>query len=138
MDATAANAGEAREIVAGLLVRERRVLLCHRSAGRQWFPDVWDLPGGHVERGEPPIKALARELEEELGIRIQQPGPELRRVVGPEFALRVWLVERWVGDPVNASPAEHDDLRWFDLTEAAGLPLAHTCYLSLIRATIAG
>jgi mutator protein MutT len=99
MDATAANAGEAREIVAGLLVRAGRVLLCHRSAGRQWFPDVWDLPGGHVERGEAPIKALARELQEELGIRIQQPGPELRRVVEPEFALRIWLVERWVGDP---------------------------------------
>jgi 8-oxo-dGTP diphosphatase len=138
MDATAANAGEAREVVAGLLVRDGRVLLCHRSADRQWFPEVWDLPGGHVERGEPPLKALARELEEELGIRIQQPGPELCRVVGPEFALRIWLVERWVGDPVNASPAEHDDLRWFDLNEASGLPLAHTCYLSLIRDTITG
>jgi len=138
MDATAAGAGEAREIVAGLLVRGGRVLLCHRSAGRQWFPDVWDLPGGHVERGELPIKALVRELEEELGIRIQQPGPELRRVVEPEFSLRIWLVESWVGDPVNASPTEHDDLRWFDLSEAASVPLAHTGYLSLIRDTIVG
>jgi 8-oxo-dGTP diphosphatase len=138
MDATAAGAGETREIVAGLLVRDGRVLLCHRSAGRQWFPDVWDLPGGHVECGEPPMKALARELEEELGIRIEKPGPELRRVVEPDFALRIWLVERWVGDPVNASPAEHDDLRWFDLSEAASVPLAHTGYLSLIRDTIAG
>lgn len=138
MDATAAGAGEAREIVAGLLVRDGRVLLCHRSAGRQWFPDVWDLPGGHVKRGEPPMKALARELEEELGIRIQQSGPELRRVVEPEFALRIWLVERWAGDPVNASPAEHDDLRWFDLSEASSVQLAHTGYLSLIRDTIGG
>jgi 8-oxo-dGTP diphosphatase len=138
MDATAAGAGETREIVAGLLVRDGRVLLCHRSAGRQWFPDVWDLPGGHVECGEPPMKALARELEEELGIRIEKPGPELRRVVEPDFALRIWLVERWVGDPVNASPAEHDDLRWFDLSEAASVPLAHTGYLSLIRDAIAG
>jgi 8-oxo-dGTP diphosphatase len=132
------NAGEAREIVAGLLVRDGRVLLCHRSAGRQWFPDVWDLPGGHVERGEPPMKALARELEEELAIRVQQLGPELRRVVEPEFALRIWLVKKWVGDPVNASPAEHDDLRWFDRSEASSVPLAHTGYLSLIRDTIAG
>jgi len=87
MEATAAGAGEAREIVAGLLVRGGRVLLCHRSAGRQWFPDVWDLPGGHVERGELPIKALVRELKEELGIRIQQPGPELRRVVRARILL---------------------------------------------------
>ena len=136
MDATAANAGEGREVGAGLLVRDGRVLLCHRFAGRQWFPDVWDPPGGHVECGEPPINALARELEEELGIRIQQPGPELRRVVEPEFSLRIWLVERWVGDPVNASPTEHNDVRWFDLNEASALPLAHACYLSLIRDTI--
>ena len=84
------------------------------------------------------MKALARELEEELGIRIQQSGPELRRVVEPEFALRIWLVERWAGDPVNASPAEHDDLRWFDLSEASSVQLAHTGYLSLIRDTIGG
>jgi 8-oxo-dGTP pyrophosphatase MutT (NUDIX family) len=76
-------------------------------------------------------------LEEELGILIDQPGPQLGRVVEPEFALRIWLVERWDGDPVNASPAEHDDLGWFELAEVASLPLAHSGYLSLIRDTIA-
>jgi 8-oxo-dGTP diphosphatase len=137
MDAVAANRSEADEIVAALLVRGGRVLLCHRSADRRWYPDVWDFPGGHVEDGEPPTKALARELEEELGIRIQQPGPELTRVVEPEFVLRIWLVERWSGDPVNASPAEHDDLGWFDASEASGLSLAHSGYLSLISGTLA-
>jgi 8-oxo-dGTP pyrophosphatase MutT (NUDIX family) len=90
-----------------------------------------------VEGRESPIKALARELEEELGILIQQPGPELVRVVEPGFVLRIWLVERWVGDPVNASPAEHNDLRWFDVSQVADLPLAHSGYLSLIRDTLA-
>jgi 8-oxo-dGTP diphosphatase len=75
MDAAAAGNAEAPEIVAALLMRSGRVLLCHRSGDRRWYPDVWDLPGGHVEDGEPPIQALARELKEELGIRIQQPGP---------------------------------------------------------------
>jgi 8-oxo-dGTP diphosphatase len=137
MDAVAPGEAEAHEIVAALLVRDGRVLLCHRSAGRRWYPDVWDFPGGHVEGGESPIKALARELEEELGILIQQPGPELVRVVEPGFVLRIWLVERWVGDPVNASPAEHDDLGWFDVSQVADLPLAHSGYLSLIRDTLA-
>lgn len=39
-------------VVAGLLVRGTEVLLGHRSPGRRWYPDVWDLPGGHVEDGE--------------------------------------------------------------------------------------
>ena len=133
----AADTAEADEIVAALLVRGGRVLLCHRSGDRRWYPDVWDFPGGHVKDGEPPIKALAHELDEELGIRIQPPGPELTRVVEPEFVLRIWLVERWAGDPVNAAPSEHDDLGWFDASEASELSLAHSGYLSLIRDTLA-
>jgi 8-oxo-dGTP diphosphatase len=75
--------------------------------------------------------------EEELAIRIQRPGPELVQVIEPGFTLRIWLVETWVGNPVNASPAEHDDLGWFDMVEVAKLPLAHGGYLSLIRDTVA-
>jgi 8-oxo-dGTP diphosphatase len=137
MGEAAADNPETQEIVAALVVRENRVLLCHRSAGRRWYPDVWDFPGGHVKRGEQPIKALARELQEELAIRIQRPGPELIQVVEPGFTLRIWLVERWVGNPVNASPGEHDDFGWFDVLEVAGLPLAHSGYVSLIRDTLA-
>ncbi len=136
MNATTPGRAEGHEVVAALLVRDGRVLLCHRSAGRRWYPDVWDFPGGHVEGGESPVKALARELKEELGILIQQPGPELVRVLEPGLLLRIWLVERWAGDPVNAAPAEHDDLRWFDASQVADLPLAHPGYLSLIRDTL--
>jgi 8-oxo-dGTP diphosphatase len=50
----------------------------------------------------------------------------------------IWLVERWVGDPVNASPAEHDDHGWFDVSQLADLPPADSGYLSLIRDTLAG
>ena len=122
--------------MAALLVRDGRVLLCHRAADRRWYPDVWDLPGGHVQSGENPIEALGRELEEEVGIQIEAPGPELARVVESEFVMRIWLVEGWAGEPVNASPAEHDDLAWFDVSEASELTLAHGNYLSLIRNTL--
>ena len=39
-------------VVCAALVRGRRVLLGHRSPGRRWYPDVWDLPGGHMVDGE--------------------------------------------------------------------------------------
>jgi 8-oxo-dGTP diphosphatase len=46
--------------------REERVLLCHihPSVG---VGDVWTLPGGGLEFGESPSRAVLRELEEETG-----------------------------------------------------------------------
>jgi 8-oxo-dGTP diphosphatase len=60
-------------VACAALVRGGRVLLGHRSPGRRWYPDVWDLPGGHVDDGETPACALAREVREELGVHIDVP-----------------------------------------------------------------
>ena len=97
-----------------------------------------DSPGGHVEAGETPRDALARELEEELNIMIGEPGPELASVVEAGLAMRIWLFEEWAGNPVNVSPAEHDDLGWSSASEADELRLAHSSYRSLIRDTLFG
>ena len=45
---------------------EGRVLLCHR---RDY--DLWNLPGGRVERGEAPWQACIREVEEEVGLQVE-------------------------------------------------------------------
>lgn len=120
-------------IVAGLLRDGNRVLLCHRSPGCRWYPDVWDLPGGHVEPGETPAAALARELREELGIDIAAPsGPPMRRVRAATFDMRIWLVEAWTGSPVNAAPEEHDAIAWFTEDALGDLSLAHDSYLAMI------
>lgn len=58
-------------------------------------------------------EALARELDEELGIRIETPerSPwETVQVDGVE--LNVFIIDRWEGEPRNAATEEHDDMRW--------------------------
>ena len=55
------------EVVAAILEREGRILVCQRTA-QQSHPLKWEFPGGKVEPGELPAQALERELEEELGI----------------------------------------------------------------------
>jgi 8-oxo-dGTP pyrophosphatase MutT (NUDIX family) len=46
------------EVVVGVLVEDRHVLLAHRAPTRAAFPNVWDLPGGHIEAGESTEQAM--------------------------------------------------------------------------------
>jgi 8-oxo-dGTP diphosphatase len=55
------------QVVAAIIEREDRVLVGQRTPA-QSHPLQWEFPGGKVESGESPAEALARELEEELGI----------------------------------------------------------------------
>ena len=128
------NSCRRHRIVAGLLIRDGRALLCHRSALKAWFPDVWDLPGGHIEEGETPGQALARELREELGLDVAEPRDEcLARVSTDEFEMQVWRITEWTGSPANGAPEEHDEVAWFALPEARTLELAHASYPALLE-----
>jgi 8-oxo-dGTP diphosphatase len=123
-------------VVAGLLVEAGKVFLCHRSASRRWYPNVWDLPGGHIEGNESPAQALVRELHEELGIGISEPtGAAFAHVRHPDFDCRVWVVREWTGRPHLASD-EHDHLAWWALDEIAELPLAVEDYRPLLRRAV--
>lgn len=120
-------------VVAGALLRDGRVLLCHRSPGRVWYPDAWDLPGGHIERAETEEAALVRELAEEVGVHIQVPvSPPLARIQTEGLDLAIYLVKLWDGLVKNVDTQEHDRLGWFSQHELRGLQLAHPAYLGLL------
>ena len=107
------------------LVRNGLVLLVHRHPSRRWYPDCWDLVGGHVEPGELPHQAVSRECLEELGVYVHDPLPIPMMVRDPTLDMHAFLVTRWEGEPVNAAPEEHDDFRWFPLSALAELKMAH-------------
>ena len=52
--------------------------------------------------------------------------------------VHAFLVTRWDGEPVNAAPEEHDDLRWFRPIDLAGVELADPASLSSILAAVQG
>lgn len=54
-------------VVAALILREGRLLICQRRADDR-FPLKWEFPGGKVAPGESPEEALVRELREELAV----------------------------------------------------------------------
>ncbi|WP_307814854.1 NUDIX hydrolase [Streptomyces sp. DSM 110735] len=139
MSTSASAQGVTRaRIVTALLRDGGRVLLCHRSPRRRWYPDVWDLPGGHVEPGELPGVALVRELREELGIEVAVPvGPPMRQVRTDAFDMQIWLIESWTGTPVNVALDEHDAIGWFQGDELGELRLAHDSYLAMFTEALA-
>lgn len=128
------------EVVVGALVQEGRVLLVHRRSDKRANPDVWDLPGGVIEAGESELDALARELHEELGVRIATASAThlCRLTAGPAHEpalLSAWLVPGWRGKPANAAPEEHDDIAWFSLEELPPPPhvLVRTALVNALR-----
>jgi 8-oxo-dGTP diphosphatase len=67
-----------RFVAAALIVRSGQVLIGQRRPD-QPMALQWEFPGGKIEAGESPAEALARELDEELGIHATI-GPLVTRV----------------------------------------------------------
>jgi 8-oxo-dGTP diphosphatase len=64
------DGGTMRVVVAGVIERgDRRMLIGQRRRG-DTSPLKWEFPGGKVRGGEGLEEALARELQEELGVTL--------------------------------------------------------------------
>ncbi|MBN2700137.1 MAG: Nudix family hydrolase [Methylothermaceae bacterium] len=73
---------------------------------------LWEFPGGKCEPGEPVAEALARELGEELGIRVTAARPLIQiRHAYPDrrVLLHVFEVTRFEGEPIGR---ENQTLVW--------------------------
>lgn len=56
-------------VVAVIIDEQERVLLTKRSI--QPFKDMWVMPGGQIDLGEPIMAALRREVDEEVGLDVE-------------------------------------------------------------------
>ena len=119
-----------------VLLRGREILLGKRSPDRRFYPNVWDLIGGHGENQESPERTLVRELKEELGIvpteyRVLRILDEPNEEAYGAYQYHVYLVTDWSGVPSNLQPQEHSEIQWFSIADALGLELAHPDYPAL-------
>lgn len=103
-------------VVAAVLINAKgEVLLAQRPVGKR-LAGKWEFPGGKIEEGETPEAALARELNEELGIEVRPEDFENFWFLShsyPEFdfhlLMPVYICRMWQGEP---KPLEHSALCW--------------------------
>jgi mutator protein MutT len=98
-------------VVAAVIEREGRILICQRRGGRHALK--WEFPGGKIEPGEDAPSALARELREELQIEATIGAPLHTEIVhyadGPAIHLEFFHVIDFTGEPVNL---EFEQIVW--------------------------
>jgi mutator protein MutT len=108
-------------VVAAVVWRAGRVLLCQRPLGKE-HGGQWEFPGGKVEPGETLPQAVTRELEEELDVPVIAVGPPLWECGHPRRALTlIFLPTEIRGEP---RCVEHQALSWETPEGALELPLA--------------
>ena len=100
-------------VACALVDPDRRVLIAQRPADKA-MAGLWEFPGGKLDAGERPETALIRELDEELGIKVEEPclAPlTFASYAYPDFHLLMplYVCRRWQG---FVTPREGQALKW--------------------------
>lgn len=104
-------------IAAALIQRDDEVLLVEQQWPNAPSP-TWTLPGGRIEPGELLVEAMCREVQEETGLEVTDPGQLLytfqhhspdkeRQTYGFVFAVAEYRGEIEIADPDNLILSAH-------------------------------
>jgi len=122
-------------VVAGVIRREDDAVLISLRRRDMHQGGLWEFPGGKLERRERAVDGLARELYEEIGIRVRHAVPLIRVLHAysdKRIVLEVLEVRDWGG---HAHGREGQDIRWttVDALPAYAFPAANTPVITAAR-----
>ena len=101
-----------------------RVLLTKRPKGKH-LEDLWEFPGGKIEKGEIPKEAVIRELKEELDISVDESCLAPVSFSSHDYAdfllvLLLYVCRVWNGTPRGV---EGQELKWINGLKLKEFPM---------------
>ncbi len=96
-----------------LVDADGRILLAQRPEGKS-MAGLWEFPGGKIEAGERPEETLIRELDEELGIEVNEACLAPLTFASHSYEdfhllMPLFICRRWTGMPQGR---ENQALKW--------------------------
>ncbi|GAL97041.1 ADP-ribose pyrophosphatase [Acetobacter tropicalis NRIC 0312] len=115
------------------ILREGKLLLVQRRRNPE--AHHWGLPGGKVDPFETVPAAVAREIQEEIGLSITPQAllcvvDQIDQAQGQHWVAPVYLVEEWRGEPAVREPEALAAVGWFAL-DALPAPLTEATQQAL-------
>ena len=101
-------------VVSIALINNENEILLSKRPKKKHLSGFWEFPGGKVEEGETPEKAIIREVKEELNVDINN------KCIAPlsfsefdykyfQLLLLLYVCRRWNGEPMSM---ENNKLKW--------------------------
>ena len=67
------------EVVAAVIENENNEILCALRSPIMVLPNMWEFPGGKIEKGESEHEAIEREIKEQEDLEIEQKHSKAKR-----------------------------------------------------------
>ncbi len=111
-------------VAVALVDADGRILLSQRPEGKS-LAGLWEFPGGKLEAGERPEAALIRELNEELGIEVEEPCLAPLSFASHAYEdfhllMPLYICRRWAG---VATGREGQVLKWVRPKDLRAYPM---------------
>ena len=111
------------EVVAAVIKKDEKIFISKRNYGE--FIDMWEFPGGKIEKGETPQEAAKRELEEEFHDEVKI-GPQLGETVSYEYDFGIVELTVFFAKLLthNFDLVAHSKVEWLSADQVANLKWA--------------